>query len=973
MGARRGVASQSRPAYGDLAMDGNGMYINRTIPGNAGESASLGRIDKFELVRELGEGGFGAVYLARDTVAGIDVAIKGLPPEVKHNEGELEPIRANFALVSRLRHPNIVGLRDLHRAECASYSSKEVEEKLRVFERDTMVVMDYAPGATLAKWRRQFPDAKVPLDKAIEIARQIASALDAAHAQKVLHRDVKPENVMVETREDGSFVARVLDFGLAAEIRSSMGRVSRKILDTSGTRPYMAPEQWLGEEQNAATDQYALAVLFYELVTGKTPFSSVFDCGDTAVMRLAVTTDAPKVPSSLPKAVRRALETALAKTPDERFTTCGDFVAALEGKRVSRRGAETQSGGRRAALVAAAFAALAGGVLWLGAARDPVEPEPTTRNAPYNQPPSAPPAPAPEPAKPAPVPAKPATSALDGSAASRSEDETVRKRAAEFVTLNTRINIKKSDAKIKMDAVAKFRADSEGLEVHIASADSQWKTISALSTPDTLEEAEAAFDMADKAESQIALALDWLQKNKAGRDAAKSVRAKIAALLKGDAATFKAEKYASAAYRDGKRLCDEGEAAFGDGDFAEAGRLMERAHEKFADAAKEAKAFFVKTTLGSAQEYFGAGQWPSCIAECDKVLGWDAGNIEASDLKNKANAQLVPSAKAIAKIGDREVAAKFKIGGREYTGPTWETLTAGRNLMDGDAEVEYTESGKRYIGVLRNCKIDWPGPKTLVVQLTEYTGPNHGELKTLVLHGGEPMEMIYVAPGEFMMGSPTSEDGRFDSEEQHRVKLTKGFWLGKYEVTQKQWQSVMGNNPSYFKDANRPVENVSWEDCRQFTQKISAEAKRQLGGEARLPTEAEWEYACRARTTTAYFWGDSLNGDKANCDGNYPCGTTVKGLYLKKTTPVGQYKANPWSFYDMHGNVYEWCNDWHGKYDGNSTDPQGPASGTYRVLRGGSWDNLARFCRSAFRYWYLPGLRCNNFGFRLCCSAGPRD
>lgn len=951
--------------------------IDKTIPGSAIETAALGRIDKYELVRELGEGGFGAVYLARDTVAGIDVAIKGLPPEVKHNESELESIRANFALVSRLRHPNIVGLRDLHRAERVSYASKEVEEKLRVFERDTMVVMDYAPGATLAKWRRQFPDAKVPLDKAIEIARQIASALDAAHAQKVLHRDVKPENVMVETREDGSFVARILDFGLAAEIRSSMGRVSRKILDTSGTRPYMAPEQWLGEEQNAATDQYALAVLFYELVTGKTPFSSVFDCGDTAVMRLAVTTDAPKIPASLPKNMRKALAVALSKKPEERFASCGDFVAALEGRKakVPRGGAEPRSGGGRAALAAAAFAALAlaGGVLWLGTARDPVEPEPTTRNAPYNQPPSAPPAPAPEPAKPAPVPAKPATSALDGSAASRSEDETVRKRAAEFVTLKTRINIKVSDAREKLKRIDAFRADPDGLTSHIKSADEQKKVLDALATPNSLEEAKAAFDMADKAESQIALDLDWLQKNKTGRDAAKSARAEIAALLKGDAATFKAEKYASAAYRDGKRLRDEGEAAFGDGDFAEAGRLMERAHEKFADAAKEAKAFFVKTTLGSAQEYFSASQWQSCIKECDKVLGWDAGNIEASDLKNKANAQLVPSAKAIAKIGGREVAAKFKIGGREYTGPTWETLTAGRNLMDCDAEVEYTEGGKRYIGVLKNCKIDWRGPKTLVVQLTEYVGPKHGDAKTLILPGGAPMDMIYIAPGSFTMGSPSSEDGRYSDETQHRVTLKKGYWLGKYEVTQKQWQSVMGSNPSDFKGDSLPVESVSWKDCQEFVAKVDAICRRQLGGGARLPTEAEWEYACRAGTTTAYSWGNALNGDKANCDGNYPCGTTVKGPYKQRTAAVGSYQPNTWGFYDMHGNVWEWCQDWYGSYDGAATDPSGPASGSDRVLRGGGWYVSARFCRSAYRFRNGPGSRNWIFGFRLCCSAGPRD
>ena len=332
--------------------------------------AVLGRIDKYELVKELGEGGFGAVFLARDTVAGVDVAIKGLPPEVKHNASELEPIRANFALVKRLRHPNIVAVTDLHRAERVSYASKEVEEKLRVYARDTMVVMDYAPGATLAKWRKQFPDARVPLDKAVEITRQIASALDAAHAQKVLHRDVKPENVMVETRDDGETIARVLDFGLAAEIRSSMGRVSQEICDMSGTYRYMAPEQWQGRKQGAKTDQYALAVLFYELVVGEVPFASVFDCGDPAVMRLAVTTDAPDIPESLPKAVRRALETALAKKPDERFASCGDFVAALEGKKTVGRRVLTppsRKGGIGKVFGALALiAAVAAGAWWGG-------------------------------------------------------------------------------------------------------------------------------------------------------------------------------------------------------------------------------------------------------------------------------------------------------------------------------------------------------------------------------------------------------------------------------------------------------------------------------------------------------------------------------------------------------------------------------------------------------------------------------
>jgi len=251
---------------------------------------------------------------------------------------------------------------------------------------------------------------------------------------------------------------------------------------------------------------------------------------------------------------------------------------------------------------------------------------------------------------------------------------------------------------------------------------------------------------------------------------------------------------------------------------------------------------------------------------------------------------------------------------------------------------------------------------------------NSGTTKTITLPGGATMEMVYVAPGSFMMGSPSSEDGRFDGrfdhETQHRVTLTKGYWLGKYEVTQRQWQSVMGSNPSNFKGDNLPVENVSWDDCQMFIARVN----NQLNCGARLPTEAEWEYACRAGTTTAYFWGNALNGNKANCDGNYPCGTTVKGPYRKTTVQVGSYPANAWGFCDMHGNVEEWCNDWFGQYPtGSVTDPMGPIARTgLRVLRGGSWYRHAEECRSANRRLGSPGSSaqfCN--GFRLCCSALP--
>jgi serine/threonine protein kinase len=164
----------------------NENSLNDAVTMRAGASHVIGTIDQYELKCELGGGGFGCVYLARDTVAGIDVAVKGLPPLVRHNKEGLENIRRNFALVPRLHHPNIAAALTLHPVAKAVYGNNADAEKLRVFEGDTLVVMQYAPGVTLSQWRKQFPDSKVPFGKALEIVRQIASALDYAHQEKIL-------------------------------------------------------------------------------------------------------------------------------------------------------------------------------------------------------------------------------------------------------------------------------------------------------------------------------------------------------------------------------------------------------------------------------------------------------------------------------------------------------------------------------------------------------------------------------------------------------------------------------------------------------------------------------------------------------------------------------------------------------------------------------------------------------------------
>jgi formylglycine-generating enzyme required for sulfatase activity len=216
---------------------------------------------------------------------------------------------------------------------------------------------------------------------------------------------------------------------------------------------------------------------------------------------------------------------------------------------------------------------------------------------------------------------------------------------------------------------------------------------------------------------------------------------------------------------------------------------------------------------------------------------------------------------------------------------------------------------------------------------------------------GVKLEMVLIPAGKFMMGSPASEKGRRDNETQHEVTLTKPFYMGKYEVTQEQWESVMGDNPSSAKGAKLPVTGVSWKDCQGFIEKLNAKTS----GGYRRPTEAEWEYSCRAGTTTAYSFGDVLTKSDAYYN--------ESGGRIKE---VGSYKPNAFGFYDMHGNVWEWCEDSYGDYpEGAVIDPKGPATGGSRVLRGGSFLFDVSFARSSSRYGNSPTARNLYNGFRL--------
>ncbi|QQO07790.1 formylglycine-generating enzyme family protein [Breznakiella homolactica] len=259
---------------------------------------------------------------------------------------------------------------------------------------------------------------------------------------------------------------------------------------------------------------------------------------------------------------------------------------------------------------------------------------------------------------------------------------------------------------------------------------------------------------------------------------------------------------------------------------------------------------------------------------------------------------------------------------------------------------------------------------------------------------GIPERFILIPGGTFAMGSPSAEFLR-ESDETRRQVAVASFYMDRYEVTQGDYQRLTGNNPSHFRDAGLPVENVTWFEAVRYCNALSeAEGlapaytvtgtgdnmlvswNREAGG-YRLPTEAEWEYACRAGTGTPFSTGTAISTDQGNYYGTYPY--TIEehyfsqnqmevraGRYRDRTLALGSLPANPWGLYEMHGNVWEWCWDWYGPYDAADRDnPAGPASGNYKVNRGGGWNDFARHLRSAYRAAFPPGNRTFNIGFRL--------
>lgn len=263
-------------------------------------------------------------------------------------------------------------------------------------------------------------------------------------------------------------------------------------------------------------------------------------------------------------------------------------------------------------------------------------------------------------------------------------------------------------------------------------------------------------------------------------------------------------------------------------------------------------------------------------------------------------------------------------------------------------------------------------------QVAKPIAPGHQEGYSELL-GAVELEMVFIPGGTFLMGSEDSVEQSDSREKPQHLVTVAPLWIGKTLVTQAQWKAVaalpavkseLDPDPSYFKGADRPVESVTWYDAVEFCARLTKETGRPY----RLPSEAEWEYACRAGTTTLFHFGDAVTSELANLNGNYSYDSEPQGKHRLETTPVGSFPhTNAFGLYDMHGNVWEWCADpWHENYLNAPSDGRVWEEGgddTYRMLRGGCWLNRPRFCRSAIRYRLLPDTKDSGCGLRIVVSA----
>ncbi len=874
-----------------------------TMPGKRDRKPD-GRFDigdlvmkRYKVLAELGQGGMGVVYKCFDETAGIEVALKALPPELSHNTLEMEDIKDNFQIVHDLHHPNI-----------ASSNTLEKDNS----NGNYYLIMECCEGEDLRRWlKRKRKEGKITLDDILPIVKQVADALDYAHKMKIIHRDIKPGNIMINAEGE----IKVLDFGLAAQIHTSMTRVSMAYYGTSGTGPYMAPEQWRGRSQGAPADQYALAVMTYEMLSGHLPFES----SDATVLREAVLNDTPEEIADIPKSAQDAIERAMSKNPFERFENCSDFAAALSGKKVKTAKIQKKRCSLKWIAILAIFILLCSTALGLYFSWGKIQ-----------------------------------------NAVQQKADAFPEVQVIVDNSMTNFISPEEYDSKDLTEEVYRLQSQVESMKRDIDSADYERSEtlrqyVEALKHFFTSgysavkkKNFTSAYENFKKAETVA----KWITINAPLLPKVKQLQVQVNEQKK-LADEFEASRIARNIYADAEKKIAKSVTCCKSGEIELAIENLEAALSCYQKAYHNARDFKLNELIKSAERAKINNQWQRMYDCASDALKIDSNSAEAQILKNEAKKHLPPSLVINAYVEGKVVPATVKAvkTAVDMSSIPWQ-------LQKGSVysfEISYMQNNDEFIGIIPSFTCTENGPSQIDIKLKKFD-------KKIILPNGNFIEMVKVEAGTFTM---SAEDGaNYDDEIPHKATLTRDFYIGKTEVTQAQWKAVMGRNPSNATGNDLPVVNVSWRDAIGFCIELNGMGIAPEGWKFTLPTETQWEYAARGgKKSFGYKYSGSNNIDKV-------------AWYVEnsgeKLHPVATKQANELGIYDMSGNVYEWCSDWYGSYNGDAVDPVGPLSGLRRVIRGGSSRHfgynfycIAKDCRSANRNSYIPNASNDNLGFRL--------
>ena len=1080
----------------------------------------LGRVDRYQLIEKLGSGGYGAVFRARDTVANIDIALKILPHLLTNNKEELEDIRRNFSLVSRLRHQNIATLLHLH--EVLETDAK-ADQELGLIPGHYLTVMEYVPGVTIKTYLKQHDRRKVGVKESLDLCLAIAEVLDYAHSKKIVHRDIKPSNIMLTPDKE----IKVLDFGLAAEIRSSMSRVSKNTTAITGTFPYMSPEQWQGKRLNGRSDQYALAVLFHELISSEVPFSGIFTTSDSRLMRETVLTQTPDGLPELSRKQNKILHRALAKDPQERYGSCQDFISDLVKNMPNKKAMLIRQIVFGILLVLMITAITTFSIIHISTSHElklvtPVkikveekindlhtldqgqgiatvledidkiveqadrllkEKDLKASLSLYNQ-------------------------ALDQCLqVERIDEERESARQTNAVVLKAKSKAELANGDIHAEdlwgeaitllgsgtnhfesgdfdtankewqkATEVFRnAETQAnyveriltakaeYEDKLASVDKRllkefgadrWGQIQGL-----VSEAEALWDekllkdsallweRVSKLTSQVVQSVMSEESLKQTRQLAEQAQSE-SEKAKTIAESFKASRYASTYWLEGISLTKTAEKLFQSEDFIPARKKWELATAQFKLAESyseqirrllqakskyksilskidekkvydhsgdeweqtmlvvvEAEEFerqgkfnaalskwdeasrllskvkkllenspqseTLSGNLEQAEQAKSKGGWQEVLNYSKKELTINPDSKKAKALLEAASEQLVPKLNIVSIIDDKVVeGAKISINNLVLGQRTPAAVKVELN-KEYVIKVEFPDDGQKRLKPFETIYVPKrSGTQTLRAVLKKMEGPIIGQSWLLP---GIKMKFLPIKENSFKMGSNVGDD---DEKPIHSVIITAPFWIGKYEVTQGEYHEIIGRNLSPSTDPQNPMQNLSWYDAVDFCDRLT-EIEKENGRLPpdyvyRLPTEAEWEFCCRAGTNTEFSFGNVLDWTMANFNGKYPYGNGEKGKYRKHTLPVDSFEPNPWGIHNMHGNVWEWCldkADWDSgviteTFQEGIKDPFN-TTGQYRIIRGGNFRSFAGNCRSGNRHVLRPSSRNDGLGFRV--------